>query len=59
MICNNCRKTLGCGCQKRTASNGTPCCTSCVTAYETKIKKIIPTSTQPTNVSVIYTPPKK
>lgn len=38
MLCPNCRKKLSCGCAKRKASDGKVCCTSCVNAYEAKLK---------------------
>mgnify|MGYP003633570264 CR=1 FL=1 len=37
MKCNNCNATLSCGCKKRAASDGTSCCTGCVTVYNNKI----------------------
>ena len=39
MKCTNCGTALSCGCQVRTASNGTRVCTSCVTSYEQTLKK--------------------
>ncbi len=39
MNCPNCKKKLGCGCQKRVASDKTQCCTHCVNEYEKSIKK--------------------
>lgn len=55
MICNNCRMKMGCGCNKRTASDGRSCCASCIGAYEAKLKTLknnSPTSgsVAPTNV---------
>lgn len=35
--CQNCGATLSCGCQKRTASNGTSACSACVSALNAKI----------------------
>lgn len=35
--CSNCKITLGCSCQRRTASNGVPVCTSCIGAYEASL----------------------
>jgi hypothetical protein len=35
--CDNCRVKLSCGCQRRTASNGTSCCDSCIDKYEGSI----------------------
>lgn len=37
--CQNCHSALGCGCQKRTASDGTIVCVNCITMYEAKIAK--------------------
>jgi hypothetical protein len=36
--CTNCGNTITCGCQDRIASNGTRVCSSCLAAYEQKIK---------------------
>ena len=38
MNCQNCKKKLTCGCQKKTAKDGTQVCTSCVLAYNNSIK---------------------
>lgn len=38
MNCTNCNSKLTCGCQKRVASNGKQVCTTCLAAYEAKIK---------------------
>lgn len=38
MTCSNCKATFSCGCKKRTASDGKQVCTSCVQAYEEKLK---------------------
>ena len=40
MKCNNCKTTLGCGCQKRVASNGAQVCANCIGAYEANLKKV-------------------
>jgi hypothetical protein len=32
--CTNCGKEITCGCQDRTASNGTRVCSSCLAFYE-------------------------
>lgn len=37
--CSNCKATLSCGCQRRTASNGTSVCSNCLAKYEAQIKK--------------------
>lgn len=34
--CNNCGTKLGCSCKRRTASDGTSCCASCISSYEKK-----------------------
>lgn len=38
MNCPNCNSTLSCGCQKRVASDGKQVCSSCLQAYEAKLK---------------------
>jgi hypothetical protein len=35
--CNNCKTTLSCGCQNRTASNGVQVCSNCLAQYEQQI----------------------
>jgi hypothetical protein len=35
--CANCEARLSCGCQRRTASNGSSACSSCVSALNTKL----------------------
>lgn len=40
MNCNNCKTKIGCGCQKRVASNGAQVCVNCVSSYEANLKKI-------------------
>lgn len=35
--CTNCKTNLTCGCQKRTAKDGTSCCQSCITAYNKQL----------------------
>ena len=37
--CANCKSRLSCGCQKRTASDGKSCCSTCIASYEANIKK--------------------
>lgn len=32
--CSNCNGRISCGCQRRVASNGVQCCSSCIKAYE-------------------------
>ena len=36
--CLNCKAKLGCGCQKRTASDGKSCCANCIVKYENELK---------------------
>lgn len=36
MNCPNCGTTLTCSCQRKIASDGTQCCSSCVAIYESK-----------------------
>jgi hypothetical protein len=37
--CSNCKTTLSCGCQKRTASDGNAVCSNCLTSYEANLKQ--------------------
>jgi len=37
--CPNCGATIGCGCQRRTAINGTPACKKCVSRLNISIRK--------------------
>lgn len=39
--CTNCKKTLTCGCQKRTTSDGKSACSSCINTYEMQKKQAI------------------
>ena len=53
MNCNNCNARLSCGCQKRRASDGTSCCSSCLAFYEKGLqdkKSVAPTTTVNKNV---------
>lgn len=36
--CNNCKSKLTCGCQRRTAKDGTSCCNKCVNTYNSSKK---------------------
>jgi len=36
--CLNCRRTYGCSCQSRRASDGTPCCSVCIQQVEQQIQ---------------------
>ncbi len=44
--CPNCGSAITCGCQRRTASNGTQVCGSCVTQYEQQLLLQIQNNTQ-------------
>lgn len=51
--CLNCNKKLGCGCQKRTASDGKSVCANCIGNYEMSIKKTVnfkQPAAQPANI---------
>ena len=37
--CTNCGNQMSCGCQRRTASDGSSVCSSCLSAYEAKLQK--------------------
>lgn len=39
MKCQNCGKTWGCGCNKRTAKDGKSCCAKCVHKYNAELDK--------------------
>ena len=39
-ICANCGERLACGCQRRTASDGTQCCDECIKIYEERLKNV-------------------
>ena len=39
-MCPNCKSTLSCGCQVRTASDGAKVCTNCKATYENRLKKL-------------------
>ena len=41
MNCPTCSSKISCGCQLKTASNGTRVCNYCITAYEEKLKNEI------------------
>lgn len=36
-VCANCGGRMSCGCQRRTANNGTSACSSCVDALNAKL----------------------
>lgn len=45
--CPNCRTTLSCGCQIRTASNGARVCANCISSYEAALLQIQQAITPP------------
>jgi hypothetical protein len=52
MNCNNCGARMSCGCQKRRASDGTQCCSTCLPFYEKGLqdkKTITPNTTHVNN----------
>lgn len=61
VICTNCKKKLGCGCQQRVASDGTKVCTLCITAYEAVVmsKRNASNTGRYTPVlnAIVYNPP--
>ncbi len=60
-ICPNCKTSLGCGCQITAAADGTRVCVNCVGKYNASLKNsnnVVQEQTRPSNVTVIYTPPK-
>ena len=58
IICSNCKTSISCSCQKRTASDGKSCCSKCVAKYEQSLKPSSSPTSAPSNVKVIYTPKK-
>ena len=42
MNCSNCNRQLGCKCQLRTTSDGTKCCSYCISTYESSKRGEIP-----------------
>ena len=57
-ICQNCKTTLSCGCQKRQASNGVTVCSICLTKYEAGLLQAKQLKS-PTNVTVLYNAARK
>ncbi len=37
--CSNCKASMSCGCQRRTASDGKSVCSRCLTTYESSLKQ--------------------
>jgi len=56
--CPNCKSKLTCGCQKRTASNGSSVCSTCISSYEASLKKAAPPANGNTPVQATFTPHK-
>jgi len=61
MNCLNCGNKLSCGCQKRVATDGKNTCSTCLAAYEIKLKaaKLAGTTVPNTvpNKNIIYQKP--
>ena len=62
-ICQNCKTVLGCGCQKKLASDGKSVCKGCIVSYENNLKKksILTQNLNDiiiSNIKVEYIPPK-
>lgn len=55
--CQNCKRTLSCGCQRKTASDGKQVCSYCIDAYQgtSKSSKNINTANT-SNKPIIKTP---
>jgi hypothetical protein len=45
--CSNCKRSLSCGCQKRTASDGTSVCSDCLGQYESSLTQKQNQATEP------------
>ena len=50
--CSNCKTTLSCGCQRRTASDGKAVCSNCLTSYEATLIQRQATATASSNNQV-------
>lgn len=60
MNCPNCNQKLSCGCQNAVANDGTKLCTICKSAYDAAHPvTLLKNSNAPSNVKVIYNPPKR
>jgi hypothetical protein len=46
---------MTCGCQKRTASNGTGVCSTCISQYETSLK-LKPSKPAPGTATAVFKP---
>lgn len=64
MNCPNCSTPLSCGCQKKVGTDGKTYCVKCIP--EDLVKQVAkrpatvkPESTAPTNVKVLYKPPRQ
>jgi len=59
--CLNCKTKLGCGCQKRVASDGKSVCATCLGKYEQSLKTLEQAApangSAPNNVNVFYKAP--
>lgn len=49
MTCPNCGAVLNCGCKKRVAKNGKPCCEKCVTALNNSLTSQQAPTTRPSS----------
>ena len=58
-ICPNCKQSYSCSCKQRTAKDGTPCCSKCVSTYNQKLASSSTQTTSPNRVSVKYNGPGK
>lgn len=57
MTCT-CGTQITCGCQRRTASDGSARCSSCIDKYEASLHAKPHNDTDPIIRSVVYNPPK-
>lgn len=60
--CQNCKSSLGCTCQVRTANDGTSCCNKCLINYNAQHPAIYPANarnTAPQRVIGVYLGPGK
>lgn len=46
MNCPNCKAKLSCSCKLRVSSNGTQCCTNCISTLENRVSNTVSNGNQ-------------
>jgi hypothetical protein len=57
MKCTHCDKTIGCGCNKAVAGDGSTVCKGCLNVYNQTLTSTTTTTTTPFNPGVVVIPP--